>query len=652
MGRTSYKRQKAYRDRKKQEGTQFLENERQRSQQQREKQRQNKQEDQAPGEKRETKLKFKRETQQLRDRLNKATFEIQFWKQKYINCLKNLSRVKLAQQKKESERKTSNDDASPRKRMGDELRSEGISPSKSPRLAKKVLLANVLTEQMKNESQKGQKTRKVIRDMVSGKLINKYRLKSYISSNVTISRKSLSKKTTPRKKKQSFLLLQSNVVEFLQRDDNSRQNPGKNDQIKQEQTRTLNDSLKNLHAKFQSEHPNFKISFTTFCRMRPKHIHLTRFLTRKRCLCQKHQNMALCLKAARLNGIRVPQSPEDYAKVLQDKTPADVINELSNEEIKLSQWKKVSCKDGKKRMRVVDSNLSKEEFVSTFIKQSEDFLLHTQNIQQQYKSIADLKKMLPKNHVIVQMDFSENYSCSHSDEVQNAYFNPTMVTLHPVVFYYRNDAGGLDHKSLMFVSDDLGHNAGSVFAFITRLIPKIRETVPDVMWIHYWTDSPTSQYRNKSVFHIISDHEHLFHVPASWNFFEAGHGKGPCDGIGGVSKRMADQAVRQGRSIQDAKDFFLWGQQTSKSIMYLFVNEEEVVRERTNLERLTAEADPIKGTMSIHAVVPLKPATQNVVYSKSTSCYCNSCLSEDLTQCGWKREDFRKKLSRKGKKAT
>ena len=38
---------------------------------------------------------------------------------------------------------------------------------------------------------------------------------------------------------------------------------------------------------------------------------------------------------------------------------------------------------------------------------------------------------------------------------------------------------------------------------------------------------------------------------------EASHGKGPCDPIGGVAKRKADQAVKNGKYvIQDAIDFF------------------------------------------------------------------------------------------------
>lgn len=82
------------------------------------------------------------------------------------------------------------------------------------------------------------------------------------------------------------------------------------------------------------------------------------------------------------------------------------------------------------------------------------------------------------------------------------------------------------------VSDDVGHNIGTVFAFIKHLLPESRRVL-------YWTDSPSLQYRNKTAFFILSDHKNLLDVNAVWNYFETGHGKGPCDGVAG---RPGDKA--------------------------------------------------------------------------------------------------------------
>ena len=42
---------------------------------------------------------------------------------------------------------------------------------------------------------------------------------------------------------------------------------------------------------------------------------------------------------------------------------------------------------------------------------------------------------------------------------------------------------------------------------------------------------------------MIANHKQIFGIRAVWNYFEAGHEKGPCDGLGGTTERMADEAV-------------------------------------------------------------------------------------------------------------
>jgi len=48
---------------------------------------------------------------------------------------------------------------------------------------------------------------------------------------------------------------------------------------------------------------------------------------------------------------------------------------------------------------------------------------------------------------------------------------------------------------------------------------------------------------------MLLKHERMFHIVTDWLYFEAGRGKGPCDGVGGVSKRRAEEAI-EGRKSQ------------------------------------------------------------------------------------------------------
>lgn len=155
------------------------------------------------------------------------------------------------------------------------------------------------------------------------------------------------------------------VVSFMERDDSSRAQPGKADVKKSEgekrQTRVLTDYLSNLHDKFQSEHPEIKLSLATFCRMRPRHILTTSLILRSSCLCTTHQNMALLLKALKKYGISVQLNPESF---LKSENPENaLLREILPDEIAHSHWKRIEVTEigkMKKVMRIVESKNTRE----------------------------------------------------------------------------------------------------------------------------------------------------------------------------------------------------------------------------------------------------------------------------------------------------
>ena len=106
------------------------------------------------------------------------------------------------------------------------------------------------------------------------------------------------------------------------------------------------------------------------------------------------------------------------------------------------------------------------------------------------------------------MVFAEDYDCQNNDEVQNAYFSAGNVTIFPAVVYYRDaESAELLVKSIAFISDEGSHDSYAVHAILDKLLPIVKQFVPDLKQVFYWTDSPTSQFRNKTIFHIISEHK-------------------------------------------------------------------------------------------------------------------------------------------------
>jgi hypothetical protein len=223
------------------------------------------------------------------------------------------------------------------------------------------------------------------------------------------------------------------------------------------------------------------------------------------------------------------------------------------------------------------------------------------------------------------MDFAENYSCKSVEEIQSAYWNKAAVTLHPTVVYYK-EQDQLMHKSFVFVSDEMSHSTPTVLSILNVLIPQLKDMDPLLHTVHYWTDGPTSQYRNKVIFNTVANHMQIYGTHAKWNYFECGHGKGPCDGLGGTTKRMADEAVNSGRvSIQDAHDFYAWALQSSMKVSFFFVSAADCNATSARIEE--NKVKPLKGTFKLHSVVGLG---QSGIAINDTSCYCEECIAGGL----------------------
>ena len=135
------------------------------------------------------------------------------------------------------------------------------------------------------------------------------------------------------------------------------------------------------------------------------------------------------------------------------------------------------------------------------------------------------------------------------------------------------------------------------------------------------------------MFRTILEHEELFHVHATWNYFESGHGKGPWDGVGGSVKHSADLAIKKGLIFKTTSDFYNWGITQKHSVVtYRLVSEEEVTQATEQLEAMGKI--PIPGTMKIHSVIPVGDKR----FTRDASCYSPCCWSGNTfhQQCdGW-----------------
>lgn len=184
------------------------------------------------------------------------------------------------------------------------------------------------------------------------------------------------------------------------------------------------------------------------------------------------------------------------------------------------------------------------------------FMQHVCNIMHQYKSIKDQKKSMKSNELLIHVDFSENYQCKYTKEIQSCHFGGSrqQVTLHTGVMYYKDENDVNDTTqclSFCSMSQSLRHDASAIIAHLKPILIYAKAVVQEIKIIHFLSDSPTTQYRNRTIFHLISNYLGKFMgtKAITWNYSECGHGKGAPDGIGGYLKRTANQLVAEGTDL-------------------------------------------------------------------------------------------------------
>lgn len=393
--------------------------------------------------------------------------------------------------------------------------------------------------------------------ILSGSIIRKYKLKSVAmrSCGIHTRNKLLQRSSLSRR-------MYKIVQEFYERDDVSRITAGMKNTVtkkkSKKQRRILCDSLQNLHQKYLSENP--PMSYSTFCRLRPFWVLFPSERDRNTCQCKLCENTNFMFRALKNANVLEAQSLDE----LLEGREWNYDKKKRNDEIQWEEWttksEKREIKRGNKFERKNVTFTVKETFsnnvsnlVDKFDNQIKRYRSHSINIKNQYRYYKERKENLEENSCLLHIDFSENYVCKLSNEIQSMHFGASkkQLSLHTGIFYI----GKNEKQTFATVSESLAHNPGAIWAHLRPILLNIRQS-SDVEKIYIFSDGPTTQYRQKCNFFMFSTELHkLGFSYAEWNFFESGHGKGIPDAVGGSLKRKADSKVKFGCDITSAKTF-------------------------------------------------------------------------------------------------
>lgn len=520
-------------------------------------------------------------------------------------------------------------------------------PNQRNELVKKALFGEVLQTQisLNLSNANTHQDRSNIKRLIAGKIVDKYKL--WRHNNMCFTYKNFGYNKTKYVGSNEKKKLRDVVQNFYEDDSNSRQAAGKKECISlrkvTKQKRYLLDSLQNLHKKFLQMGER-TIGYALFCRLRPYWVIPPKVSDRETCACITHENVDLKILA--LNNSKIIGF-NSFQKLLQilccdrysenclartcDACAANTLHYDEyddNRDITFKQWVH-------RRELIQDQTTKKERYVTKYKKQVEEvksadlihqlegdipkLLRHEKNIVHQYKTIKFLKKTLTEKDAIIHMDFSENYNAKYSREIQSFHFggSRTQICLHTVVVYTKDTTG-----CYCTISSNLSHNVSAIWAHLEPVLKALPSTVEN---LHFLSDGPVTQYRNKTMFFILACRLLEFYsntITFSWNYHEAGHGKGAPDGIGATCKRSADQLIAQNRDITNLDEFVHALREKCPGIKIHVIEQAAIEKVDNMIRESERKLVPFKGTLLVHQVSGsiYRP---NRLLMKELSCFCD-----------------------------
>lgn len=465
---------------------------------------------------------LKKEMKTLKKRLGRALQR----NEKLIDMIQKL------QPKPESENQQEENCSTPYSKTNKFLEENlpNVSFEEKEKVKRRLLEHNVLVDTIKDRYAKTNKIceKNVLKDMVSSDIPKKYKMKTKLSSYLGLKGKI---RHIQVKKRNSSLL--NHLKDFFERDDNSVATAGKKETktLKKvtKQRRYLLGTLNELYGKYKVE--GGKISFSTFKRYRPFYILRPKVDNRDTCACKRHENLKLKAVELKSMGLIETKSLGDLLSmvVCDAKKKECAYDECQNckekavqfkidsknlqETVSWSEWilnshEYVKKNDGERK---VTKKMLKERKTGTlqkllqlFADELKQFKKHAYNIYHQYTEYQHCIKNLDDQSIAVHIDFSENYSCKLSTEIQAMHFGASrqQFTLHTGLIYSK----GRNPISFTSISPCNNHGPEAIWAHLTPVLQLVRREFPNAHAIHFFSDGPTVQYKQKKNFFLFCEY--------------------------------------------------------------------------------------------------------------------------------------------------
>lgn len=564
-------------------------------------------------------------------------------KAKLQNIQKNKAfRERLKNKMTDEEKKIWRDKEAERKRLFRLKKKENIAPTRKAAFA---------TPQIKGKLLK--RTRDTLRGTPAQNLsILKHLIEEYADVSVAMNstRKCLPEATVAK------------VTGFYFNDEISRASPNVKDYVmvkegnkrKKVSVKHLMYPIKEVYAMFCEENPDLKVSVSKFFNLRPVNVLSFTKMPHNVCCCHIHENVRFMLKSLQKADIVFKDMYVDYGMhknfVCDPETENCFTNECStcknvvkiktlarqvenqSQFVTWSKWVKVernkktqNCKTEQDDNTNQYCNIEKvkktntiTELLEELYQQIPEFLNHEFIKKHQAEVVAkliELAVLLGSDIAVICIDFAENFKCFNQNEPQSAHYGQTPVTVFTIAIYHRG------FTPMAIASECEKHYKESILAYLDVIIDQLPTTVKK---IYFWSDNPTSQFKNQFIMEGMRTLQTRHEKIISWNFYAAMHGKSVVDGIGGSVKRyVRDRILTHGASVKSAEDFVTVA---SKMAVKVILMKNSDIAERNKLigfDKIIKNSKRITGISNFHFfevkhVKTKKTAVEKVVGYKVT----------------------------------
>lgn len=291
--------------------------------------------------------------------------------------------------------------------------------------------------------------------LVAKKIMKKYRMASWLKSQLGVNIRKCSKENQRKRGKPGLPPpVRGLIVSFFERDDISRQTSGKKETKTykglKKQKRYLLDTLKATHKKFSEKHPTLRVSYQSFCRCRPFNVLMPHVDDRSTCACQKCENLKFMANVLISN--KVLASGNENLRSIVEKSykmkdgkvaPEDLTSPMPLEmndnvnwevQVKWSQWvnKEIDSKDRRDgtgasfKVRITEKVQKTSSLYDLWGEFTDIFEAsgrrHILNSIHQMSVLQEIRANLRQNEAVIHVDFAENWATKYNKEVQSVNF--------------------------------------------------------------------------------------------------------------------------------------------------------------------------------------------------------------------------------------